>query len=246
MKTSVTDNTNYTKSCERFVKNDLYFKDFKRDPAYVQVLEHVTEKQGTEYLKYINIELLEYIERFKENDVYGNPKKFNYGEIGYISPTTLRYIKVLSDLINTFDNLKDIHILEIGGGYGGQSKIITDFLNIKKYTIIDLPEALALTKKYLKKFDNKFDIYNFVSAYDFKKIESDLLISNYAFSECVKEEQNKYLELIINNSKNGYMTCNPFTDYVYTINEIVNRIDKNVKILDEKPKTANQNKILIW
>ena len=73
----------------------------------------------------------------KENNSYGGANKEEYENIGLISPT-LRYIKVLSDLIYHFGDLSNFNICEVGIGYGGQSRIIMSyFKNIKSYTFID-------------------------------------------------------------------------------------------------------------
>ena len=248
MKSSISDGTSYERICERMSKDETFFKDFKQNQIYNEILEHVTKNQGQDYLNIINKEysfLLKKIELFKENDKQGSPKKYYYDGIGEISPSTLRYIKVLGDLIK-YDLIKDnIDIVEIGGGYGGQSKIILDYFNIKKYTIIDLKSPLALTEKYLKLFNND-DIYDFKDAYTYEKTSSDLVISNYAFSECNKNVEDDYIEKIINETKHGYMTINYLNNSVYTVDEIIKRMNKDVKIVDETPLTFAKNKIIIW
>ena len=248
MKSSVSDDTNYVTICEKIAKEEFFFSNFKQNSIYNEILEHVSQKQGQDYLDIIKEEqpsLLDYIVKFKENDKYGNPRKFGYENLGELSPSTLRYIKVLNDLINNFDNLDNMEIIEIGAGYGGQSKIITDVFNIKKYDIIDLKYPLAITKKYLSLFD-KISLYGFIDAYEFEKSDSDLLISNYAFSECSKNIQDEYIDKIINNSKHGYMSINYLNNTVYTVDELIERIDKDIKIIEEKPNTHKFNKILIW
>jgi hypothetical protein len=133
---------------------------------------------------------------FKTNDSIGNPNTSTYPACGTISPTTLRYIKVVSDLSKI---LKDkIKIIEIGGGYGGQCKIIHDYCKPSKYTMIDLAEPAKLQEKYLKNFGIKVNS-NIAVKYD-------LCISNFAFSECYRDIQEKYIENILLKSKKGYIT----------------------------------------
>ena len=72
----------------------------------------------------------------------------------------------------------------------------------------------------------------------------DLLISNYAFSECVKEIQDKYIQKIINNCKRGYVIHNNFEGYSHI--ELVNILTHNVKEYKEKPNTAPNNVLLTW
>ena len=69
-----------------------------------------------------------------------------------ISATTARYIKNLSDLINLFGSLDGMRIAEIGGGYGGLCKIISDQFELDSYTLFDLPDCLDLSKKFLDNF----------------------------------------------------------------------------------------------
>mmetsp|Transcript_46598 Transcript_46598/g.109619 ORF Transcript_46598/g.109619 Transcript_46598/m.109619 type:complete len:184 (+) Transcript_46598:947-1498(+) len=40
-------------------------------------------------------------------------------------------------------------ILELGGGFGGQAKIVSDVFVVSSYTIVDIPEALTLASKFL-------------------------------------------------------------------------------------------------
>ena len=94
--------------------------------------------------------------------------------------------------------------------------------------------------------------YSFSSLNEFKKgFKFDLVISNYAFSELPKNLQLKYIEKVVGNSKNGYMTMNSGAsesvlqgDYL-SINELKNKI-KNLKIIDEIPKTKSGNYIIVW
>lgn len=122
-KTSLTDNDGYgyTDVCRLAAEYDSIFKIFKRSNDYRRVLEHVTKNQGQDYLNIIKTEgkgLLRYMFKFKENDRIGSPIRFKY-DIGEISPTTLRYVKVLLDLKVLFGDLNDLNIVEIGAGYGG-------------------------------------------------------------------------------------------------------------------------------
>ena len=45
----------------------------------------------------IDPKLLEHPQWFKDNDKYGNPDRYEYGEAGLVSPTTLRYVKVAAE-----------------------------------------------------------------------------------------------------------------------------------------------------
>ena len=238
-------------------KYDSVFNTFKRHKDYRRVLEHVTDKQGQAYLDIIKEEgkdLLKYFSKFKENDMYGDPLEYTY-EVGEFSPTTLRYIKVLCDLKNIFGDLNSLDIIEIGGGYGGQCKIISDVFNYHSYTIVDLNEVLPLIHKYLVKLNVKN--VNYLTQYQIKRNRTyDLVISNYAFSECIKDVQNYYVNHILNRTKKGYITYNydnsrttishPILPYnKKEITQILSR-KHAIRIIDEKPKTNPLNFIIIW
>lgn len=250
---SISNNNIYPQICLSAAENDNIFNIFKTINEYTAVLEHTTPKYGQDYLNVIkrdNPQLLQekYLEKFKENDIYGGSKKHPYSDI-LIAPSTLRYVKVLSDLIKIFGNLDGFKIAEVGGGYGGQCKIINDYFNIKSYHIIDLPEVNKLCNKYL----DKLNVNNVkFSTVDNLVIDNyDLFISNYAYSELDNALQNIYKANIIDTSKNGYMTCNIITGIFMNVSEFYTRdelikVREKVEIIDEEPLTHPDNFILTW
>jgi hypothetical protein len=150
------------------VNDDNMFRIFKQNRKFVDILEHVTYEQGLDYIS--EIKRYQYKDYdwniFLENDIIGNPLIYDYYNelselkmnIYLISPTTLRYICFgLKILEYVKQNMKDeIDIIEIGGGYGGQCKILYDLfkvnnIRIKSYTIIDLDGVSKLQNKYLTK-----------------------------------------------------------------------------------------------
>jgi putative sugar O-methyltransferase len=251
MKTSISDINNYRGICKMAYENEEIFNSFKINEDYNFVLEHADQSIGIGYIDYINKTKIDlsYLDKFKENDEQGSPIKFMYEEpFGLISPTTLRYIKVLSEIEMLFGSLDGKKIVEIGVGYGGQSKMIMDYFNITEYNYVDLPEVLNLTQKYLKKYN-----YENLNFYDYENLpdkEYDLIISNYAFTECNRDIQNIYLDKIINKSKMGYITGNYIGQYfnVDTMDkyEIQNKINKKPSFINEVPLTHQDNYILIW
>jgi phospholipid N-methyltransferase len=192
-------------------------------------------------------DLLNNIAKIKENDLYGNPDTVEYENIGKVSPTTLRYAKVLADLLNMFHSLNGLKIAEIGVGYGGQCRIINSISKPKEYTLVDIKPALMLAQTYL-------DSYVLSSMLNYKTMDElaeenyDLVISNYAFSELKRDIQNVYLDKIILNSKCGYITYNEMTPSyfeTYKRDELV-KIIPNSHIVEEVPLTDAKNCIIIW
>lgn len=243
----------YLAVCGLAARCETIFRYFKRNRHYKVVLEHVNEEQGREYLKAIkeeDEELLNYVPKFQENDLLGSPITFDY-DVGRFSPTTLRYVKVLADLKTIFGDLSGLDVCEIGAGYGGQCKIISDVFNVASYTIIDLKIVLPLIRKYLERVGVRRVMYltqdQLTEGLDF-----DLVISNYAFSECVRRVQDHYLKRILSEAQRGYLTCNFVgeTDETSPYNKeaIIERLTKthSVRILSEKPRTGPMNLILVW
>ena len=253
--TSMSDRGLYPLLCYLASKDDKTFRTFKSNKIYQKVLEHVSEKQGSEYLNVIReygMLSLEDWQEFMKNDSYGTPVKFTYNLMGKditLSPTTIRYAEVLCDIMHMFDfdNIKSI--AEIGIGYGGQCRLIRTKLPEAMYTLFDLPEALGLSEKYLTNYAECRENIRYVDGGHIYLNENwDLVISNYAFSELQRDVQDMYLEKIIMKSKRGYITYNALGHERldgYSDDELLKIIPNSIKI-EEKPLTCEGNCILIW
>ena len=186
-----------------------FFNIFKKDEEYKKVLEHCSYKIGRNHYREIlqnNPKLLKDFPNVWDNDKYGGALIEDFDDI-VSSSSTMQYLNVVSNLMINFGNLDNLKIVEIGGGYGGQCKIIGDVFKYKQYSIVDLEEVNQLQSKYLSKFSKKnIKFYNFKN---YPKDEKyDLLISNYAFSEILEPLQTEYINNILANCKHGYITCN--------------------------------------
>jgi hypothetical protein len=248
MKTSISDNIKYPELCKKAAEDDEIFANFKSIPIYQEILEHVDFNLGLEYLDYLrenSFPFFDKLDKFKENDKYGNVKKFGYPDIGNISPTTLRYMKVMFELYQLFGDLNGKVICEIGGGYGGQCKIINDVFQFAQYYLFDLPEAALLAEKYLSKLNVKNVLFN--EEYD----NFDLFISNYALTECCRDIQLEYINKYAKKSKHGYITGN-FVSKLFNIDslskdELIGSLScHDVKVLEEKPNTYPNNVLIVW
>ena len=240
-----TSNSSYSQVCAEAASNDSSFNNFRRNPIYNQILEHVTKEFGSEYLKIISgdPDILKAINALKMNDNYGNPEKHLYS-VGAVSPTTLRYIKVLVDIKKLFKTVDGFNMCEIGGGYGGQCRIINAYFKPASYCLVDIPPALALSKRFLSNYTLPPKmIYKTMDELDQR--DYDLMISNYAFSELPRTIQEIYLKKIILNSRRGYITYNEVTPYSFRKNELISIISKS-RITEEKPLTYDGNCVIIW
>jgi hypothetical protein len=244
---SISDNYFFPSFCKKVVSSTEFW-NFRQNPALHEILEHVTYQEGANYIENI-IKLgfdYEFIRKCVRQDNVGNPKVFNYENLGLTCPSNLRYANVLGDLIVKFGNLDHFSIIEIGGGYGGLARLIRKFFPSIEYTIIDLPEVLLLAERYLRESGNQHG-YNFISAFDFSSISCDLLISNYAFSELKREYQIKYLNSIISKSRMGYMiytTKSPPELNSLSISKVLSKIPNSVAT-PESPSTG-ANSLIYW
>ncbi len=248
---SVSNNDTYPTVCKQASEEGKSFDIFKTIPAYTQILEHTSIEFGWGYydvIKREHPELLEdpYISKFQENDLYGGAKTYLYDKL-LISPSTLRYIKVLSDLITHFGDLAAFKIVEIGGGYGGQCKIICDFFDIKDYHMVDIAEANCLAATYLKRL--KVKNVRFSTHHELTPENYDLVISNYAYTELDRHLQDWYKQCLIDTALNGYLICNFIVNYgqfeTYSREELL-RLNQNFMVFPEEPLTCPTNFIGIW
>ncbi len=251
---SESDNGYYVKSVQRALRSDKAFSIFKRDPSYRAVLEHVPRDIGEKYLGIIRRDAPEFIsqiEKFKVNDLVGSPITYEYQGIGHISPTTLRYMKVASDLKKIFGTRIGDKVVEIGVGYGGQYLILDQIFNMKEYHLYDLPPVLELTSKYLESHILK-------SAYRQSTLNQnagdqyyDLALSNYAFSELPAHVQESYIYKILSKSNAGYLTMNSGLETsLFVIDKLrvgtLRELLPPFEVIEENPPTGPNNYIIVW
>jgi predicted ATPase len=85
-------------------------------------------------------------------------------------------------------------------------------------------------------------------ALDLTKIEYDLCISNYAFTEFDKETQDRYVNTIFKHSKHGFIICNFFNsidDGIPIMLKLL-RMNHDYLIIHEEPETDRRNFIYTW
>jgi hypothetical protein len=232
--------------CEEALTNEVVFNTFKSDPKYQHILEHTSVHYGREYAKLIINEYSDYAskldwEKLKENDSIGKPNVINfpslseYNKSPNYSPSTLYYVYRGLDIIHKLlQDGKDINILEIGGGYGGQCKLIMDMcemlnISINSYGIIDLKYPSRLQNKYLSKFTySNISFYEYGNITDFSVFKNyNKFFSNYALTEFDKHIQDSYVDNIIKYIEKFYILCNlPITNPLFST---------NTTIVDAKP-----------
>lgn len=242
----------YPQFCKLAADNETIFLAFRSNIFYQAIVENVSYEQGLDIEKIINNEyqyLLPYFDKICSEDRIGNPVIYFFPLTGIsCSSTVIRYVKIAGDLHKAFGDLNNLNIVEIGGGFGGQCKILHDIFGFKSYTIIDLPECTPLINKYLSYFN--IENTQTVNSTELKNQQQyDLVISNYAFSEIDREGQLQYIEKIINLAPMGYITY----DYLQRVNplllsEFVLLLSAHKKVIlhRENPATGDNNFVILW
>ena len=245
--TSISDNGEYPALCAQAAREGSIFATFRRNPTYTEVLEHVTREMGQQYLEIIvQRGLLEIAREVVLSDDVGDPVRFEYDGLGLASPTTLRYLKVYSDLQELFGDLSGMDIVEIGVGYGGQCRIIQSLDRPASYTLVDLPEVLELSSRYLQTAGIASNVRAIPNT-AVGTLPNDLLISNYAFSELRRQVQEQYEADYLLTAKRGYLTYNSISPRSFrgmTASEVSAAVGGS--IADEVPLTFAGNCVVTW
>jgi len=182
-----------------------------------------------------------------KNDTIGSPQTFEYslGEYSIVcSPTTLRYVLAgFKTLLHMKDlGLKEVDIVEIGAGYGGQCRIMYILaplfeIKINSYGIFDLDLPMKLQAKYLTDLkDVPMEHVTFNTPDDHHLNENSFLISNYCISEIGTIPRNEYYAKILGSYiSHGYLYWNT-ADYSSIV-----KLYKRIKIVPEDPCTNHCN-----
>jgi hypothetical protein len=234
------------------VCDDLKFDCFKRNPGITSVVDQTENAsnltqmyQETLVKKYSFLfEILPW-ELFAENDNIGSPLVFPTPLLEpYMtrsSHTTLSYIfnslDIYHHIIKQYeegDLPESLKIVEIGCGYGGRCKILSNLLysmgvSSIDYLVIDFPEVLMLTEKYLTcdKITNeslvKYDHDTLVNS------QFDLCISFLHLGNVSKSLQDTYIDTYLSKSKISYLTWNN-----KILGENMNRFNFDVSVIEPK------------
>jgi hypothetical protein len=215
---SVSDFSRYRTACAEAATDPLLFRSFRRNPEISGIIEPyiAPDDPGRRLVPSIG-ELMERLEGepdfaqhypiFRRNDEIGEPPLTPVNGWDDTSIYTLRYAKIAYDMRRLFGSLDGLHVVEIGGGYGGQCAILSQMFALASYTIIDLPEVLQLQRTYLQALDIRSVT---LLTKDDVAAEGrwDLAISNYAYSELSEELRAFYLDRVLARSTRGYMLWN--------------------------------------
>jgi hypothetical protein len=245
---SLSDNDAYPKFCAAAASDASTFEHFRRHADYSEILEHVTFALGKRYLKSFRNDDPFVVEatRICAQDVVGDPVKFDFPVVGSASPTTLRYLKVAWELNCLFGSLNGMEISEIGVGYGGQCRVICELSSPASYSVIDLEPVLSLVQRYLSAASPGAPV-SLYAPDEVSPFSSDLVISNYAFSELRREVQEQYMNAIMDHAVRGYVTFNriaPRSFRSITVEEFAERVGGIIS--RERPQSYPGNRLVHW
>jgi putative sugar O-methyltransferase len=250
---SESEDGRYVTSVMKAVGDPNIFRRFKSQKDYQLILEHVSKADGMSYLSILQDRSDNFLQKSLSSilidDSLGSPIKYEYP--GYniaLSPTTLRYIKVASDIFQYFGSGFN-SVAEIGCGYGGQCIVNDELLDVKKTILFDLPPVNLLIEKYIESF-----LLN--GSYTTKTLNTapdrtyDLVVSNYAFSELPKPLQLIYVKKVLSRSSRGYLTMNSGRGGHWDQNKLsvdeLREFLPDFRVIDEIPLTAERNYIIVW
>ena len=238
----------YVEICLKASIDPYYFQTFRSNPLYAEVVECGLGGESASYiLSSSSEEIRGKLADFRLLDQIGNPTTNDISGVGRFSGTTLRYIVVADHIDKLFSLPQNATIAEIGAGFGGQCFILSQLNRFAKYYIYDLPEAQALINTVLKTLSvSKAACVPFDEALPVEKI--DLLISNYAYSECDLPTQLDYFERIVLKADRGYMLFNQ-TGGALTPDNFIDMLESHnmfPRIYEEPIFSYTGNKLIVW
>ena len=198
------------------------FENFKSSSINHKLALFNPEVNGVRYLKTVNFLLASTLSSAEKsllentmNRELGNPLSIQYGGIS----VCLDYLQAAKevDFIQRATALEKPSIVEIGAGYGRTCHTLLSNLDIEHYCIIDLPNALLLSRRYLAEVLDalSFEKITFLSVAEFEASRLgtfDLAINIDSFAEMDKEVVHEYLSFIDNHCS-AFYTKNPVGKY---------------------------------
>ena len=187
----------------------IAFNNFKSNPAFFSIVGTSEQFHGVHCYKTVveNPEVLKNLQLFAKNDTIGSP--FIKLKALDIATDTLRFAESVRKLYDTFGDLNGKSVVEFGSNYGGLAFCInTQWSNISRYYLIDLPEVQRLSLKYLSELGidtAKLSIGEPVGHIDF-------FISEYALTEFTDDDLYAYYNKYVKNCDGFLIRCNLFED----------------------------------
>ncbi len=198
--------TGYRDACKRAATDPEYLGIFRSIPEFRVAFEITAGESFAQYVS-VSEKLIAKIEKFRALESVGQPVLEYYPNLGNFSATSLRYI-CLADQIQKMVALPPNPVIaEIGAGFGGQCFMLGQLHPFSKYYFFDLPEVELLIGKVMETLQVA-NTYCIPMKEELPEERIDLVISNYAYSECDREIQMEYFDKIIKKADRGYIIYN--------------------------------------
>ena len=224
----------FAQVAEQAVADEQQFSQFKKNPFFNLLWENHTREQGQEWLEKITNEypyLKIKFDLFRQIDHIGSPRTYFFGDAGDFSPSTLRLIAMTRELCTRVGYTENGNVVQIGAGSGNWCKILHDAIGFRSYTLVDIPEQLALAKKCLEKWD--IDNVTFYTPEELPEgTVYDLVISDMSFSEFNHVHQRLFFDRILSRSASGclfgHISPKHFGVTCMSLDELKSRFEKAV------------------
>jgi hypothetical protein len=243
----------YRDICQKAAHDPIYFQNFRSITAYMRAIGVPDPKPFARYIEtQASQEIREKLNDFNQLEKIGLPNTQYFSGIGTFSFGTLRYIVIADQIKKMFKLPECPKIVEIGAGFGGQCYIFSRLSPKFTYYIYDLPEVEALIQKVIQALETNNVFYLPISSELPENV--DLLISNYAFSECDRNMQLEYFEKVIKKAKRGFMIYNQTPKHIFGVeslspSEFIGLLEKNQmnpKVEKEPISTFKNNLLITW
>jgi hypothetical protein len=236
------------------ISDEACFAHFKQNPFFNLLWENLSEGEGQQWLGTIEEKyplLKEKFEDFRAVDRVGSPRVFPYGEAGTFSPSTLRFIALAGELQSRMGTWEGLHGIQIGAGYGGLCTILHALSEFASYTLVDLPEQLALARKCLEGMKPMHVVYLTPEQLP-KGASYDLVLSDRSFSEFNRAHQELFFERIFSCSNMGFFLGHVFPKHYGVVpmpfEELQSRLktmEKGIQLEMREP-TLEENQYFIF
>lgn len=239
----------YIELCKEIIERSS-FNGVRADARYTNVIIGGVDWIGMAYLRRVqkkHPKLLKYLDKFRENDLVGEPIKHFYNEFGLFSTETLRYVNSICNLIEYF-NIKDgVRICEFGGGFGGFANVLGKYCKYGKYYLYEIPEVIDVAEKYCAEVGANNIEFMTVNNESINIEIFDLFISNYALCELDESGIDIYINSLMKKARNCYLEMNIWDSSKKK--SFIARLREIFTIVDEfpmyPPKTGYDNYILV-
>lgn len=227
MKTSFSDDMEFSRWCEQASKDPEALKAFRSNPQYASVIPAGTSKQNgqanLDRLKAQYPHLLDGVmmDKFLRLQDFGAPPMHEYEGFGKVDPMVFRFVFLLGRIVEHLGPLSGLSICEIGPGNGVLFKIITDAFPDVRYTFVDLEAPMYFLKKNVEHYGRESNVKQYLGCQQvmdqgYLGEDFDLVLSECAYNECYRETQKAYMRKILNRSQRGRILC---ADYMWSVNK---------------------------